>query len=88
MNIVLVLLGSAMLFGSGFYLGRDGGVEAERLRIARIFDVAFGVVTSGALTKVYRRVVGKYATDSEMRNELVRECEHRAKEREFRRRTG
>ena len=64
----------------GYFIGRRDGIDAERLRVNRIFDVALGVVTSGALWKVRRRINNEYDND-QLQAALVRECDFRDKER-------
>lgn len=68
---------------ASYYLGRREGIDAERLRAMRVFDVALGIVSSGALHKVRRRISGEYRNDNELRVELVRECEERARARRW-----
>ena len=68
--IALIVTASCVLFASGYYIGRFDGVKAERLRIDHIFDIAFNIVVSGALRKVYRRITGAYKTDHELCVEL------------------
>lgn len=63
-----------------YFVGRRDGASAERMRVERILDVAFGVINSGALWKVRRRIRGEYS-DMEYRSALVREVEYRDKER-------
>ncbi len=79
---VFFLLESVCLIGFGYFLGRPAGIAAERLRVAHIFEVALGTVSSGAVRKVLRRIDGTY-TDAEFREALVRECEHRENERAY-----
>lgn len=78
-----LILTALFVFVSGvvsYFVGRRDGASAERMRVEWILDVAFGVVNSGALWKVRRRIRGEY-TDTEFRSALVRECEYREKMR-------
>jgi 2-keto-3-deoxy-galactonokinase len=76
-----LITGAMAGYVAGHYLGFLLGTKTEKLRTDHIFDVAFLVVTSGALKKVYRRITGYYSTDNELRQALFDECEIRAKQR-------
>ena len=68
----------------GELVGRSQGVRAERLRVLRAFDVAFGIITSGVLRKVQRRITGQ-CNDEELRISLIREVEFREDVRRWKR---
>jgi hypothetical protein len=75
---------SALLFLivalTGYMIGHHRGVDAERLRVSWLFDCAQVVVRSGALYKV-QRAVNHEVTRERMQAELLREAEHRAREK-------
>jgi len=63
-----------------YWVGREQGIRAERLRVTHAFDVALGIVSSGALHKVRRRVKNE-VTNEQMVDQLYREAGHRHEER-------
>lgn len=82
----VVLIAALIGFACGRFWGSNETRALERRRVWRIFDVAFGAVSSGALTAVHGAVRGDYDTDR-MRALLV-EYAQRKEERRRLKSTG